>query len=431
VIRFSAALVVAAIGVLIGGAVTSSLLLVYVAIGISALALVVLAVGVALKREELFGDEARSATSGTPERAGQSAGLPETQQELPSPAEDSPVQLASAAGARGSAFSRSAPAPSWGTDQPSEASRFPGRPGAWPPAEPGFPPAPAAGSDQSTPKPSRSRRPAAPPTRADPVLPWADAMPTRVDFAKGNSPDLMPSWLDDAEDDRSAGAARPSGAATSVVADPVPDAAANVPGSAAGNEADRAGEGAGSADAGAGYARSGDADHVEAWSAEDSPDADAAAAEDAAEDSAAEDSAAADDVVADAGDATAAPSQTPSGEDAGTSAGVPDPADLTDQAIELPDPEPDALSPVDAGSGDDPVPADADPDGPGDDDDETGVGRRLSGTEQVAVVPGVPRYHVEDCILIRFMDDEDVQRMTAEEAEKAGCTPCSACQPED
>jgi hypothetical protein len=377
VIRFSAALVVAAIGVLIGGAVTSSLLLVYVAIGISALALVVLAVGVALKREELFGDEARSATSGTPERAGQSAGLPETQQELPSPAEDSPVQLAAAAGARGSAFSRSAPAPSWGTDQPSEASRFPGRPGAWPPAEHGFPPAPAAGSDQSTPKPSRSRRPAAPPTRADPVLPWADAMPTRVDFAKGNSPDLMPSWLDDAEDDRSAGAARPSGAATSVAADPVPDAAA-------------------------------------------------------AEDGAAEDGAAADDVVADAGDATAAPSQTPSGEDAGTSAGVPDPADLTDQAIELPDPEPDALSPLDAGSGDDPAPADADPDGPGDDDDETGVGRRLSGTEQVAVVPGVPRYHVEDCILIRFMDDEDVQRMTAEEAEKAGCTPCSACQqPED
>jgi hypothetical protein len=207
-------------------------------------------------------------------------------------------------------------------------------------------------------------------------------MPTRVDFAKGNSPDLMPSWLDDAEDDRSAGAARPSGAATSVAADPVPDAAA----------------------------------------AEDG----------AAEDGAAEDSAAADDVVADAGDATAAPSQTPSGEDAGTSAGVPDPADLTDQAIELPDPEPDALSPLDAGSGDDPAPADADPDGPGDDDDETGVGRRLSGTEQVAVVPGVPRYHVEDCILIRFMDDEDVQRMTAEEAEKAGCTPCSACQqPED
>jgi len=82
VIRFSAALVVAAIGVLIGGAVTSSLLLVYVAIGISALALVVLAVGVALKREELFGDEARSATSGTPERAGQSAGLPETQKKI-------------------------------------------------------------------------------------------------------------------------------------------------------------------------------------------------------------------------------------------------------------------------------------------------------------------------------------------------------------
>ena len=52
-------------------------------------------------------------------------------------------------------------------------------------------------------------------------------------------------------------------------------------------------------------------------------------------------------------------------------------------------------------------------------------------TGQVTVVPGVPRYHDEDCILIRFMADEDLQRMTVPEAEKAGCTPCRACQPED
>ena len=56
-IRFSAVLVVAAIGVLIGGVATSKLLLVYVAIGVAAAALVALAIGVVLKREELFGEQ--------------------------------------------------------------------------------------------------------------------------------------------------------------------------------------------------------------------------------------------------------------------------------------------------------------------------------------------------------------------------------------
>ena len=54
-IRFSAGLVVVAIGVLIGGVATSKLLLVYVAIAVSAVALLALAIGVVVKREELFG----------------------------------------------------------------------------------------------------------------------------------------------------------------------------------------------------------------------------------------------------------------------------------------------------------------------------------------------------------------------------------------
>jgi hypothetical protein len=56
VIRFSAALVAVAVGVLIGGIATSKLLLVYIAIVVSAVALVALAIGVVLKREELFGE---------------------------------------------------------------------------------------------------------------------------------------------------------------------------------------------------------------------------------------------------------------------------------------------------------------------------------------------------------------------------------------
>jgi len=72
VIRFSAALVVVAIGVLIGGVATSKLTLIYLAIAIIAAALVTLAVGVALKREELFG-EGRALS---PAEAGGSVGLP-------------------------------------------------------------------------------------------------------------------------------------------------------------------------------------------------------------------------------------------------------------------------------------------------------------------------------------------------------------------
>ena len=71
-IRFSAGLVVVAIGVLIGGVATSKLSLVYVAIAVSAVALVVLAIGVALKRDELFGGGPESAPAG----AGAGSGMP-------------------------------------------------------------------------------------------------------------------------------------------------------------------------------------------------------------------------------------------------------------------------------------------------------------------------------------------------------------------
>jgi hypothetical protein len=50
---------------------------------------------------------------------------------------------------------------------------------------------------------------------------------------------------------------------------------------------------------------------------------------------------------------------------------------------------------------------------------------------QVTVVPGVPRYHTDNCILIRFMGDDDVQQMPLKAATDAGCTPCGACQPDN
>ena len=49
----------------------------------------------------------------------------------------------------------------------------------------------------------------------------------------------------------------------------------------------------------------------------------------------------------------------------------------------------------------------------------------------VAVLPGVPRYHQPDCVLIRFMPDDDIQRLPAAAAKADGYTPCAACQPGD
>ena len=52
-IRFSASLVVVAVGILVAGGVTSKLLLVYIAIALSAVALVFLLIGAFLDRDEL------------------------------------------------------------------------------------------------------------------------------------------------------------------------------------------------------------------------------------------------------------------------------------------------------------------------------------------------------------------------------------------
>lgn len=43
---------------------------------------------------------------------------------------------------------------------------------------------------------------------------------------------------------------------------------------------------------------------------------------------------------------------------------------------------------------------------------------------------GMPRYHRRDCILIRFLKDEDLETMSRQEAQDANCFPCKACQPD-
>jgi len=46
------------------------------------------------------------------------------------------------------------------------------------------------------------------------------------------------------------------------------------------------------------------------------------------------------------------------------------------------------------------------------------------------VVPGIARYHLADCILIRFLGPDDLETMTRQAAEEANCIPCKACRPE-
>ena len=46
------------------------------------------------------------------------------------------------------------------------------------------------------------------------------------------------------------------------------------------------------------------------------------------------------------------------------------------------------------------------------------------------MVPGVPRYHDPQCLLIRFMGEKDLDKMTLGAAREAGCTPCRACLPD-
>jgi hypothetical protein len=47
----------------------------------------------------------------------------------------------------------------------------------------------------------------------------------------------------------------------------------------------------------------------------------------------------------------------------------------------------------------------------------------------VTVVPGIARYHRAECILIRFLGADDLETMTRSAAQDAAMVPCRACQP--
>jgi hypothetical protein len=147
VIRFSAFLVTVAVGLLVAGVVTSRLLLVYTAIGVSAAALLALGAGAVMRRGELFGEPATAAPAGAAGAAAQPAGLTAAQPSPASPpgqdARRLPEPAVSALGWQGplSWPPRAAPAPQAGAPGVRPTPEAPG-PAAAP--EPPWPPAAAA-----------------------------------------------------------------------------------------------------------------------------------------------------------------------------------------------------------------------------------------------------------------------------------------------
>jgi hypothetical protein len=502
VIRFSAALVAVAIGVLIGGIATSKLLLVYIAIVVSAVALVALAIGVVLRREELFGEGqglegqglAPAAAGAGPvlqARTGESAG--ESQHKVPAGAHVAPPPPFQGAAGGYAAFG--------GTAQ--------------------------AASSTAGAGPSAARTPSAGPGRpAEPVPPWA------ASAARGPWSSSTPDWMHSGQDERAASAAGGAGSrAPSAWQDAKPagtqggraggrsvpdadaqpaeksprswaapssppvsaDAPAVKPGAGSGSAApswfDRLGGQAGapptvaaptvasppvSGAASAGDAASGDAGAGEedddwptrySWLDDETDEGGEAAetvatpvvgAEPGGKPPVPAGSAAgtgpadvATGTTAAAG-ASAAETAAARTKDAGTADGADgDPA--TAAAAEEPEAdiiafphsgEPDPASDPDPHNGHDGLAGESGAhDGgeagrvaaaseSGSEPPVTAEGDAAPGTDLVTVVPGVPRYHRTDCVLIRFMPEGDVQKQSVAAARDAGCTPCAACQPE-
>jgi hypothetical protein len=68
--------------------------------------------------------------------------------------------------------------------------------------------------------------------------------------------------------------------------------------------------------------------------------------------------------------------------------------------------------------------------GPAATDAGAAAGPAVGLDDQVSVVPGIARYHKADCILIRFLSEDDLEVMSRRDAEAAGCAPCRACRPD-
>lgn len=341
-IRFSAVLVVIAVAVLIGGVATSTLLLVYVAIILSAAALIALAIGVARKRDELFGGpgqrpvgDVMGSAAGQPYLSGQSGGYAAggqgyTGQSYPGQGYTGQSYSGTVANARvTSAPGRSAPLPSSRsvTETRADLQALPDTP------RPGNP----ADADAT--------RTDLPPVRPDSQPPSGGPLPSRLTGSRPAGADETRLDLSPVLDDKD-------------LNDKVVPSRPLTGGAASGGET-----------SGGGASRAPETRY----------------------------------------DLPALGENRGSGAASGLTSGL-----TSGPASSAPETRSD-------------LPAQPDTQG------QHGTSsapesKPLTDGNQVAIIPGVPRYHAPGCILIRFMDSEDLEMKTLDEAKAAGCTPCTACQ---
>jgi hypothetical protein len=384
VIRFSAFLVVVAVGLLVAGVVTSKLLLVYLAIGVSGVALLALGVGAAVKWRELFG---KAETVAAEARVQEPVAVP-APQALASPALASPAQH------EHQGYPRPAPAP-----LPSGPARQPAAVGSaalWESAVPPTGMFPMVRPEPQPPTPPAPARTPAAARAAESVRAAqsasagvsADASAPGLAQDQAVAPPRTVGQLQPGATDQQAPEAEPSGQDLQPAADSRPLTDLQTTKSAA-------------------------------------------AAPQAAEDTA---------------KAKAAPDTAPPAAAPISASAIPPPAAVPIRPTPEPavaTPEPAAASPqptvarapFDAGpnpqtAGPNPQPAGPNPEAPENpqapEDPQTAVNPQMI----VTVVPGVPRYHNASCILIRFMGENDLETMTLAAARNAGCTPCRACLPD-
>ncbi|HEX5301155.1 MAG TPA: hypothetical protein VFW50_29605, partial [Streptosporangiaceae bacterium] len=402
------------------GVVTSKLLLVYIAIGVSGLALLALGAGAAVHWRELTGKpETAAARAGAQATSSPPAVVP-SQVATPEPAA-TPVASAAA----GTAASR----PAWSGAVPVGSSR----PGYPPPAT--RPPAPGEWKwrDDPAPREAAAEKPAASLAgQRDRAV--ADDQPSAPDDDRSVQDQTMifraqpdqtmifraqPAAVAEEPATRTPGepAARTSAEPAPAAHAPVSDVTAAPEDTAA--AADTARESAG---------QESESIAAESTVAESAPPA-------------SDPEPAADTPASPA--ATSAPTPGPaptpgstSDDDAPSKAdGQADPAPATE-----PEPEPaDDIAPADHATPSEIAPSEIAPSEDEPADEATTITKAVapasgaaSGLEvtEVTVVPGVPRYHRASCILIRFMGDSDLDKMTVAAAKEAGCTSCRACLPD-
>jgi hypothetical protein len=397
VIRFSAFLVAVAVGLLVAGVVTSKLLLVYTAIGVSGVALLALGIGAAVNWRELTG-KPTTAVAGT----SAPAAAPAHHDAAPAHHDAAPATPAPAATA-----TAAAQAPAHPQAQVPAAASAAAVGSGWSAAVPATPSAPSRAGYLPTEQPQKAQPAAArpvpsadpfppaaqpqPPVRPQPPQPQPAAAKPPVAFTPHREPPARDVWEWRDDSIQAPPSSRPQAPARPAAVSAAPETFS--PFRPVGKPAPPGSEEAAERPSGASPppgARSPGADHPPP---EDPPPADR---QDKAELAASARGPESATVVA-AGSAVGVPVGAQAEEpEKPEQVNAPEQVDQTGQAEEAEGPEPAGLDP----------------------------------DMEVTVVPGVPRYHNARCILIRFMGEDDLDKMTRAAAREAGCTPCRACLPD-